>query len=375
MSSTSRATISIPFNDLAPVHRQLAAALKEAAGRVIERGWFILGPEVEAFEAEFSAYHGVPHAVAVANGTDAIELALRAAGIGAGDEVITVAHTAVATVVAVERAGATPVLVDIDPIAYTMGSRAAEAAITPRTKALLPVHLYGHPANLGALRALADKHHLLLIEDCAQAHGAEYQGQKVGTFGDLAAFSFYPTKNLGADGDAGAVLTRDAALADKLKRLRNYGQTSRYVHEERGMNSRMDEMQAAILRVKLAHLDDFNAERKHIAAIYDAELRGVTRPAAHSEVSHVYHLYVIRHPQRDGLMAHLKAEGIGTLIHYPIPVHLQKAYADLGYPRGSLPRTEQAADEIVSLPLYIGLSDDAVHAVAGAVNAFTEAQS
>jgi dTDP-4-amino-4,6-dideoxygalactose transaminase len=285
--------------------------------------------------------------------------------------VITVAHTAVATVAAIERAGATPVLVDIDPIAYTMSSRAAEAAITPRTRALLPVHLYGHPANLGALRALADQHHLLLIEDCAQAHGAEYQGQKVGTFGDLAAFSFYPTKNLGADGDAGAILTRDTALADKLKRLRNYGQVSRYVHEERGINSRMDEMQAAILRVKLSHLDAFNAERRHIAAIYDAELRGVTLPAAHPEVKHVYHLYVIRHPERDALMAYLKEQGIGTLIHYPIPVHLQKAYADLGYPRGSLPNTEQAADQIVSLPLYIGLGEYEVRAVAAAVNRFT----
>lgn len=371
MAQTTPLIGTIPFNDLAPAQRLLGAELRAAVERVLSSGWFILGPEVAAFEAEFAAYHGVEHAVAVANGTDAIELALRAAGVGAGDEVITVAHTAVATVAAVERAGATPVLVDIDPVTYTMNPQAAEAAITPRTKALLPVHLYGHPADLAGLQALAERHHLLVIEDCAQAHGARWKGQKVGTFGDLATFSFYPTKNLGADGDAGAILTRDAALAERLRRLRNYGQSSRYVHEERGINSRMDELQAAILRVKLAHLDEFNTERRRLAAIYDSELRGVITPTARREAEHVYHLYVIRHPQRDALMQFLKDQGVGTLIHYPIPVHLQKAYADLGYRRGSLPMTELAADSILSLPLYVGLSDAAVRCVAAAVNQFT----
>ncbi len=370
MSQTIHTTRTIPFNDLAPLHHLLGQPLRAAVERVLERGWFILGPEVEAFEAEFAAYHGIAHAVAVANGTDAIELALRAAGIGAGDEVITVAHTAVATVAAVERAGAKPVLVDIDPQTYTINPQAAAAAITPRTKALLPVHLYGHPASLTALAALAEAQHLLLIEDCAQAHGARYHGQRVGTFGHLAAFSFYPTKNLGAAGDAGAILTRDAALAARLRRLRNYGQSSRYVHEERGVNSRMDELQAAVLRVKLPRLDEFNAARRRIAALYDANLQGVVQPLAQSEIEHVYHLYVVRHPQRDALIDHLKAAGIGTLIHYPIPVHLQRAYADLGYPRGSLPVTEQAAAEILSLPLYVGLSDDDVRLVAAAVSRF-----
>ncbi len=366
----NQTTKTIPFNDLAPVHHRLAEQLQAATSRVIERGWFILGPEVEGFEAEYAAYHGVEHAVSVANGTDAIELALRAAGIGAGDEVITVAHTAVATVAAVERAGAKPVLVDIDPFTYTMSPTAAEAAITPKTRAIVPVHLYGHPADLSALVDLAQKHHLLLIEDCAQAHGARYQDRLVGTFGDMAAFSFYPTKNLGADGDGGAVITRDAGFAAKLRRLRNYGQTSRYVHDERGVNSRMDEVQAAILRVKLPLLNDFNAERQRLAALYDSNLHGVTTPS--HLPGHVFHLYVIRHPQRDALMEHLKQAGVGTLIHYPIPVHLQKAYVDLGYTRGSLPVTEQVASEIVSLPLYIGLSEDDVHTVAVAVNRFTE---
>lgn len=370
MTRTIRTPTAIPFNDLAPSHRLLAGALREAVVRVIERGWFILGPEVEAFEQEFAAYHGVGHAVAVASGTDALELALRAAGIGAGDEVITVAHTAVATVAAIERAGATPVLVDIDPLTYTMSPQAADAALTPRTRALLPVHLYGHPADLSGLLALVEAHGLLLIEDCAQAHGARYQGQLVGTFGHLAAFSFYPTKNLGADGDAGAVLTRDAAYADKLRRLRNYGQSSRYVHDERGVNSRMDEVQAAILRVKLPHLVDFNADRRRLAAIYNAELQGVVKPVE-SGSRHVYHLYVIRHAERDGLREHLASKGIGTLIHYPIPVHMQAAYADLGYRRGSLPITEQAAGEILSLPIFVGLSDEDAHAVAEAVNGFT----
>ncbi|MCZ2098169.1 MAG: DegT/DnrJ/EryC1/StrS family aminotransferase [Anaerolineae bacterium] len=235
-------------------------------------------PEVEAFEREFAAWHDVGCAVGIANGTDAIELALRAAGVGRGDEVITVAHTAVPTVCAVERAGASPVLVDIDPTTYTIDPAAVEAAITPRTRAILPVHLYGHPADLNALVDIARRQHLLLVEDCAQAHGARYDGRLVGTFGDLAAFSFYPTKNLGAYGDGGAVLTNDPQLAERLKRLRNYGQTRRYHHAERGMNSRLDEMQAALLRVKLQHLDAINDARREIAAAYDRSLRGVTVP-------------------------------------------------------------------------------------------------
>ncbi len=357
----------IEFNNLKPLHALLADELNAAVQRVLQSGWFILGPEVEAFEAAFAAYHGVAHAVGVANGTDAIELALRAAGIGPGDEVITVAHTAVATICAVERAGAKPVLVDIDPATYTMNPLAAEAAITPRTRALLPVHLYGHPADMTALADIASRHHLLLVEDCAQAHGARDHGQLVGTFGQVAAYSFYPTKNLGAYGDGGAVITNDAQIAAKLRSLRNYGQVSRYEHVERGMNSRLDEMQAAILRVKLAHLDECNARRRELAACYNQGLKQVTLPVEREGARHVYHLYVIRHPQRDELRDALKKHGVGTLIHYPIPVHRQVGYADLGYGPGSLPVTERIASEILSLPMYVGLKPADADTVAQAL--------
>jgi dTDP-4-amino-4,6-dideoxygalactose transaminase len=362
--------VTIDFNNLKPLHAALAGEIEAATRRVLASGWFILGPEVEAFEAAFAAYHGLPHAVAVANGTDAIELALRAAGIGPGDEAITVAHTAVATVCAVERAGAKPVLVDIDPVTCTMDPDAARAAVTPRTRAIVPVHLYGHPAELMPLRQLADRHHLALIEDCAQAHGARYGARPVGAHGDLGAFSFYPTKNLGALGDGGAVVTRDARLAERLRRLRNYGQTQRYHHLDRGVNSRLDEVQAAILRVKLAHLDAHNDVRRHLAACYTRHLRGVRLPAERAgepAVRHVYHLYVVRHPERDRLTAELKKRGVGTLVHYPIPVHRQAAYADLGCGPGSLPETERAAREILSLPLYVGLRDSDIETVAAAV--------
>ncbi|MCC7450006.1 MAG: DegT/DnrJ/EryC1/StrS family aminotransferase [Anaerolineae bacterium] len=357
----------IPFNNLKPLHTQLADELAAATQRVLTSGWFILGPEVEAFEAAFAAYHGMAHAVGVASGTDALELALRAANIGPGDEVITVSHTAVATVCAIERAGATPVLVDIDPDTYTMNPAAAEAAITPRTKAMIPVHLYGHPADLSALVDLAARHHLLLIEDCAQAHGARYDGKLVGTFGQMAAFSFYPTKNLGALGDGGAVITNDAQYAAQLKSLRNYGQASRYEHVERGINSRLDEMQAALLAVKLKHLDEHNAVRRDLANRYAQQLKDVTLPLERSNAHHVYHLYVIRHPQRDQLQEALKARGVGTLIHYRIPVHRQQAYTDLGYGPGSLPVTEQITEEILSLPMYIGLTTDDIDRIAAAV--------
>jgi dTDP-4-amino-4,6-dideoxygalactose transaminase len=360
----------IEFNNLKPLHDSLAAEISSAIQRVLDRAWYILGPEVEAFETAFARYHGVAHAVGVANGTDAIELALRAAGIGVGDEVITVAHTAVATVCAVERAGASAVLVDIDPHTYTMDPAAARAALTPRTRALLPVHLYGHPANLVELRELANRHHLLLLEDCAQAHGARLGGRLVGTWGDAGAFSFYPTKNLGACGDGGAIITQDGQLAERLRRLRQYGQTQRYHHRDRGVNSRLDELQAAILSVKLAHLDAHHAERRRLAACYHHSLQGVVLPDEHPRglpVQHAYHLYVIRHPERDWLQTVLKTLGIGTLIHYPIPIHLQPAYQDLGYRPGSLPVTERVANEILSLPLYIGLREEEVQTVAQAI--------
>jgi dTDP-4-amino-4,6-dideoxygalactose transaminase len=348
-----------------------AVEIEAAVCRVMRHGHYVLGPAVSEFEAAFAAFHGVSNAVGVANGTDAIELALRAAGIGPGDEVITVSHTATPTVCAVERAGATPVLVDIDPRTCTMAPSAAAAAITPRTRALLPVHLYGHPADMAALVPLAQRANLFLLEDCAQAHGARFEGKLVGTFGDAAAFSFYPTKNLGALGDGGAVLTRDALLAERVRRLRNYGQVSRYQHQERGMNSRLDEVQASVLSVRLTHLEELNDARRTLARHYDSQLAHVILPQPFPNevaVHHVYHLYVVRHPHRDQLQERLRQHGVGTLIHYPTPVHLQPAYASLGYPAGSLPVTERVVQEILSLPLYIGMSPGQIDHVAEAVN-------
>jgi dTDP-3-amino-3,4,6-trideoxy-alpha-D-glucose transaminase len=360
----------IEFNNLALLHATLANEIETAIHRVLDRGWYILGPEVEAFEAAFARYHGVSHAIGVANGTDAIELALRAGGVGPGDEVITVAHTAVATVCAIERTGAIPILVDIDSSSCTMDPAAARAAVTSRTRALVPVHLYGHPAEMGALRELAGQYHLLIVEDCAQAHGARYNNRLVGTMGQMGAFSFYPTKNLGAYGDGGAVITNDMQLAERLRRLRNYGQTSRYHHRDRGVNSRLDEMQAAILGVKLLHLNEHNDARRRLADCYRNHLRGVELPTEENGfpgVHHVYHLYVIRHAQRDRLQESLRRRGIGTLIHYPVPIHRQPAYKDLGYGLGALPVTERVAGEILSLPMYVGLKPGDIATIAHAV--------
>lgn len=360
--------MSIPFVDLTREHEQLRAEITAAIIRVANSGYYILGPEVEAFEQEFAIYHGVSYAVGTANGTDALELALRAADIGVGDEVITVSHTALPTVCGIERTGAKPILVDIDAQTYTIDVAAAEAAITPQTRAIIPVHLYGQPANLTALKEVANRHNIILIEDCAQAHGAKWENQLVGSFGDMAAFSFYPTKNLGAYGDAGAVLTNNSHFAHRLKRLRNYGQVSRYVYQERGINSRLDEVQAAILRVKLKYLDERNAERRDKAEQYNSALEVVKTPYTSSNCYHVYHLYVVRFPLRDSLIHHLANKQITTLIHYPKPIHLQQSHQDLGLSAGSLPITEQIASEIISLPIFIGLSSDAIKTIADEVN-------
>lgn len=359
--------MNVSFNDLKPLHQSLSSQLDESVRRVLASGWFLLGPEGERFEQQFASYIGVEHVIGLASGTDAIELMLRASDIGQGDEVITVAHTAVATVCAVERVGARPVLVDIDEKSYTMDPAAAEAAITPRTKAILPVHLYGHPAQMVALTAVATRHGLLLLEDCAQATGAKIADRLVGAMGHMAAFSFYPTKNLGACGDAGAIATHDRLLAERVRSLRNYGQTARYHHVEVGTNSRLDEIQAAILTTKLAHLDRHNANRRELAADYQRQLAAVQTPSVAPDAEHVFHLYVIRSPHRDELQQSLAGDGIATLIHYPIPVHLQPAYEHLGYPEGSLPGTESAAKEILSLPLYVGMSDAVVDLVASSV--------
>ena len=363
----------IPFNDLKPLVGKYRAEIDAAIARVLDRGWFILGPEVEAFESEFAAFHGTgQHAIAVANGTDAIELALRAAGIVRGDEVITTPLTAVPTVCAIERAGAIPVFADIDPATCNLNPDAFRDAITQRTRAVVPVHLYGRPADMPAILAIARPAGLLVIEDCAQAHGATIGGKCVGTFGNLAAFSFYPTKNLGAFGDGGAILTSDAAMAAKIRRLRNYGQGKQYQHLERGVNSRLDDIQMAILRVFLRHLPAHTEERRRIAKAYRARLGSLCLQEPGSDLGHVYHLFVLRHPQRDGMRQWMSDKGVGSGIHYPLPVHLQPAYADLGFAAGSLPFAEAAAREVLSLPLSIGLSPVDIESVCDAVSSFPQ---
>lgn len=345
------------------------AAIEEALVRVLDKGWYILGEEVSAFEAEFAKYIGTTHAIGVGSGTEALHVALAACGVGHGDEVITVSHTAVATVAAIELCGATPVLVDIRPDCFTIDAQRLEAAITPRTKAVVPVHLYGHPADMGAIQSIAARHGLSVIEDCAQAHGARYQGKRVGTFGDAACFSFYPTKNLGAIGDGGAVVTNKPELAQRVHSIREYGWIDRYVSTIPGWNSRLDEIQAAILRVKLRTLDEANGKRAQIAARYSEALRdcGLVLPTVRDDVSHVYHLYVVRTEGRDILRARLSEKGIGTLIQYPVPIHLQPAYKGRVHTGDGLPETERAAREVLSLPMYPELSPQEQETVINAV--------
>ena len=350
------------------------AEIDAAVARTLASGWYILGKEVDAFETEFAAYLGAPHAIGVANGTDGLRLAIRACGIGPGDLIFTVAHTAVATVAAIDAAGATPVYVDINPRTFTMDPEKLEEAIahapagTP--KAVLPVHLYGHPADLTAIAEIARRHGLLLMEDCSQSHGAAWNGQKTGTWGEITVFSCYPTKNLGALGDGGVVATRSAALNTQMRLLREYGWRERYVSAISGENSRLDELQAAILRVKLNYLDADNQKRKAAAARYDTLLAGanIVLPAVRPEADPVFHQYVIRAPRRDALREYLKQQGISTLIHYPVPIHQQPAYAH--FARGPLPETEAAAQEVLSLPLYPEISGDDLCRTAEAIHAF-----
>jgi len=358
----------IPVIELHQQHAELAEELQAAAARVLAGGWFILGPEVRAFEAEFAAWLGVAQCAGVASGTDAITLALRALGIGPGDEVITVSHTAVATVAAIVNAGATPVLVDINAQTFTMDPEACARAITARTRAVVPVHLYGHPADMPAIMAVAGQHGLRVVEDCAQAHGARCEGRLVGTWGDCGAFSFYPTKNLGALGDGGAVVTNDSGVAARVRMLREYGWRERYISAEHGTNSRLDELQAALLRVKLRHVEAWNAARRAHAAQYAAQLRGVEAPGERTGCMHVYHLYVVRAPGRDALAAHLQAQGIGTARHYPAPVHQQPAYRHLH--TQALPVTEAVSRDILTLPMFPELREDDIAAVCRAVAAF-----
>lgn len=345
------------------------AAIDLAIHRVLESGHYVLGPEVRAFEAEFAAYIGVRHCIGVSSGTAALELALRAKGIGPGDEVITTAHTAVATVAAIELCGAQPVFADIDPETFTLDPAKIEAAVSSATKAVIPVHLYGQAADLPPLADVTHRYGLALIEDCAQAHGAELNGRKLGSFGELGCFSFYPTKNLGAVGDGGMIVTDSDELAQTCRLLREYGWAERYVSHLSGNNLRLDELQAAILRVKLPSLDADNARRASIAARYDDELTGLScdLPRRRANARHAYHLYVVRSRRRDALVAHLKNSGVGALIHYPVPVHLQPAYYGRIRGRNELPETERAAREVLSLPIYPELSDEDVSAVISAV--------
>ncbi len=358
-------SISIAAVDLAGQYYALQAEIDVAISRVLAGGWYVLGAETRAFEAEFARYVGVQHGVGVASGTDALCLALEAVGVKLGDEVITVSHTAVATVVAIEQAGARPVFVDIDPVTFTMDPTQLEATVSLRTRAILPVHLYGHPANMDPILAIARHYHLAVVEDCAQAHGARYRGQPVGSFGDAAAFSFYPTKNLGAAGDGGMIVTNRSDVADRLRLLRQYGWARRYVSQLRGRNSRLDELQAAILRVKLPYLEAWNERRRELAARYAALLRdtGLTLPEASGDITHVYHLYVVRAQRRDALLTYLHGRNIDAQVHYPVPVHLQQAYIDLGFGLGSLPETERAAAEVMSLPLYPEMQEHALERV------------
>lgn len=362
-------TAQVPFLDLKAAYLELKEEIDAAVARVLSSGWYILGEEVEAFEAEYSAYVGSRHCVGLANGLDALHLALRVLDIGPGDEVIVPSNTYIATWLAVSQCGATPVPVEPDAATYNLDPALVEAAITTRTRAILPVHLYGQPADLDPLLAIARRHGLRVLEDAAQAHGARYRGRRVGAHGDLVAWSFYPGKNLGAFGDAGAVTTDDPVLVARLKVLRNYGSRVKYVNDEAGWNSRLDPLQAAALRVKLRHLDTWNARRRELAAAYDAALAGLRlqRPQVPEWAEPAWHLYVVQLDARESVQRKLTARGVGTLIHYPIPPHRQQAYAAAGHLAGSLPLAESLAARVLSLPMGPQLALASVTTVAAAL--------
>ncbi len=364
--------MQIPFVDLQAQYRALKTEMDTAVLRVMQQCNFILGKEVGDFERAFAAYVGAKHCVGVASGLDALKLALEALGIGPGDEVIVPAHTFIASALAVSAVGARPVLVEVEEDSFNLDPKRLDAALTPRTKAVMPVHLYGQPADLDPILDFARRHGLRVVEDASQAHGARYRGRRVGTFGDAGCFSFYPGKNLGAYGDAGGLVTDDDALAERVRFLRNYGQEVKYKHVVKGYNLRLDTLQAAVLSVKLPHLDNWNARRLAHAAAYTHALEGVGDLKLPRVIygDHVFHLYVIRTARRNALQNHLTERGIATVIHYPVPIHLQAAYADLGYPRGTFPTTERLADEILSLPMYAELTPEQQDYVVAAVKDF-----
>jgi dTDP-4-amino-4,6-dideoxygalactose transaminase len=372
--TVKQSTDQIPFVDLAAQYESIAGEIEQAMSGVLKRTDFILGGDVEQFEREFAEYSETSFAVGIDSGTSAIEMALRAYGIGPGDEVITVANSFIATALAISYTGARPVLMDVDARTYNMDPALLERAITPWTRAVVPVHLYGQPADMDPILAIAEERGLVVVEDACQAHGARYRGKRAGSLGHAAAFSFYPGKNLGAYGDGGLVTTNDEEVADSLRMLRNYGQRQKYHHLLQGFNRRLDTLQAAVLRVKLPHLDGWNEARRRHAARYNELLEGagVGPPFDADYAESVYHLYVIRVEDRDGLLAHLKERGVSAGIHYPVPIHLQPAYQELGYPSGSFPVSEQSAHEILSLPMYAELTDSQVEHVARSVREFTQ---
>ena len=372
MPRTVKPSATVPVFDVTRQYRALKRQIDRAMADVCDSGSFILGPNVKRFEEEFARYHHAAHAVGVASGTDALELGLRAAGVEAGDEVITSPFTFIATSEAIQAIGAMPVFVDIDPRTYVMDPAQIERKITKRTKALLPVHLYGQPADMDAIGAIVKRHGLLLLEDCAQATGATFRGQQVGTFGVAGCFSFYPTKNIGAYGDGGIVITNDAGVAKRLRMLRMHGGADKFNHEIQGRNSRLDELQAVVLRIKLPHLDEWNRRRRQLAQQYTecfnaAKVRSIVLPIEAPNTRHIYHLYVVRVPQRDVVRQGLADAGITTGIHYPIPLHKEIVYRSLGCANASLPQAERAAAETLTLPLFPELTEREVRRVVDAL--------
>lgn len=364
--------MKIPFSSFLPMEKQLNGELRAAFDRVFTRSWYIDGEEDKAFEKEFADWCGTKYCVGTGNGLDALMLALKALGIGEGDEVLVPSNTFIATALAVTYVGAVPVLVEPDIRTFTIDPSRIEDALTERTKAIMPVHLYGHVCDMDPIMEIARKHGLLVVEDCAQAHGAEYKGRRVGTFGDAAGFSFYPGKNLGALGDAGAAVTNQEETASAIRALGNYGSDYKYHHIYKGNNSRLDELQAAFLRAKLPLLEQMNEERRRIASRYLSEIRNdkVILPYVSKDCKHVWHIFGIRCGERDALEQFLKEKGIGTNKHYPIPIHLQECYKDLGLKQGDLPIAEEISATELSLPMYYGMTEEQINEVIDAVNAF-----
>ena len=369
-----KAMMQVPLLDLKAQYADIKSDMDQAIHRVLDSARFIGGPEVSGLEEEIARYCGTPHAIGCASGTDALLLALRGLEVGPGDEVVTTAFSFFASAGTIANVGARPVFVDIDPRTYNLDPHRLEAAITPLTKAVVAVHLYGQCCDLTAIKAVCDKHQLFLIEDAAQAIGSEWEGRRAGSVGDLGAFSFFPSKNLGAAGDGGVMTARDAALAERVRLLREHGAKPKYYHALVGTNSRLDALQAAILRVKLRHLDRWSEKRAKNAALYDQLFEGakLTRPYRDARTRHIYNQYVIRLPQRDALRQHLADRGVGTEIYYPVPLHLQQCFAPLGYREGDMPQSEAAAREVLALPIYPELTEEQIRYVAACVRDFTD---